>query len=106
MARWASSCGTSSIQTLRKTSNILPTVSVSDKWDLNGNGSTEDKLGLPYGVLDIKAPTDVSAQSAAKMATQPETRYVTYDGVKKAVIGAESNVDYRLVATNPYNRER
>lgn len=74
---------------------------VSDKWDLNGNGSTEDKLGLPYGVLDIKAPTDVSAQSAAKMATQPETRYVTYDGVKKAVIGAESNVDYRLVATNP-----
>lgn len=74
---------------------------VADKWDLNGNGSTEDKLGLPYGVLDIKAPTDVSAQSAAKMATQPETRYVTYDGVKKAVIGAESNVDYRLVATNP-----
>lgn len=74
---------------------------VADKWDLNGNGSTDDKLGLPYGVLDIKAPTDVSAQSAAKMATQPETRYVTYDGVKKAVIGAESNVDYRLVATNP-----
>lgn len=74
---------------------------VADKWDLNGNGSTKDKLGLPYGVLDIKAPTDVSAQSAAKMATQPETRYVTYDGVKKAVIGAESNVDYRLVATNP-----
>lgn len=74
---------------------------VADKWDLNGNGSTEDKLGLPYGVLDIKAPTDVSAQSAAKMDTQPETRYVTYDGVKKTVVGAEGTVDYRLVATNP-----
>lgn len=73
----------------------------ADKWDLNGNGSTDDLLGIPYGVLNLKSPTDIVANSAAKMATQPDTRYVTYDGVNKSVVGAESTVDYRLISTNP-----
>ncbi|WP_018142963.1 SpaA isopeptide-forming pilin-related protein [Alloscardovia criceti] len=73
----------------------------NDKWDVNGDGSTEDKIGLAYGSLTIKAPTDVVVRSSAKMASQPDSRYVTYDGRSKAVVGAQSTVDYRLIANNP-----
>lgn len=72
-----------------------------DKWDLNGNGSTDDLLGAPMGKWIIKAPTDLVVTSAAKMATQPDTQYITYDGVAKTGIGANSTVDYRLIANNP-----
>ncbi|MCF2707335.1 Cna B-type domain-containing protein [Arcanobacterium haemolyticum] len=72
-----------------------------DKWDLNGDGSTDDMFGTPRGKIEINAPTDVVVQSAAKMATQPDSRYITYDGQSKTEIGANSTVDYRLVATNP-----
>lgn len=72
-----------------------------DKWDLNGNGSTEDMLGRPMGRWVVNAPTDLVVRSAAKMATQPDTSYVTYDGMSKTLIGANSTVDYRLVANNP-----
>ena len=73
----------------------------TDRWDLNGNGSTDDLFGRPVGAIEPKSPTDVVVQSAAKMATQPDSRYVTYDGRKRTEIGAESTVDYRLIATNP-----
>ncbi|WP_058270974.1 MSCRAMM family protein [Olsenella massiliensis] len=72
-----------------------------DKWDLNGNGSTDDLLGAPMGNWIIKEPTDLVVTSAAKMATQPDSQYITYDGVAKTGIGANSTVDYRLIANNP-----
>lgn len=72
-----------------------------DKWDLNGNGSTEDLLGHPMGSWKVKSPTDLVVRSAAKMATQPDSQYVTYDGISKTGIGANSTVDYRLIASNP-----
>lgn len=72
-----------------------------DKWDLNGNGSTEDLLGYPMGRWEVESPTDLVVRSAAKMATQPDSRYITYDGVSETEIGANSTVDYRLVASNP-----
>ena len=74
---------------------------VKDKWDLNGNGSTEDMIGRPMGRWIVSAPTDLVVRSAAKMATQLDTSYVTYDGMSKTLIGANSTVDYRLVANNP-----
>ncbi len=73
----------------------------TDKWDLNGNGSTEDIIGAPWGYVNPKAPTDVVVQSAAKKATQDDSQYITYDGYARTEIGANSDVDYRLVATNP-----
>lgn len=72
-----------------------------DKWDLNGNGSTTDKIGRPMGSMEIKAPADLVVKSSAKMATQPDSQYITYDGLSKTLIGANSTVDYRLVASNP-----
>lgn len=72
-----------------------------DIWDLNGNGSTEDMIGKPLGSWTIKSPTDLIVKSAAKMATQPDSLYVTYDGLAKTLIGANSTVDYRLIASNP-----
>lgn len=72
-----------------------------DVWDLNGDGSTEDMIGKPVGKWVIKAPTDLVVKSAAKMATQPDSLYVTYDGLAKTLIGANSTVDYRLIASNP-----
>lgn len=72
-----------------------------DKWDLNGDGRTDDLLGAPMGRWVIKEPTDLVVKSSAKMATQPDSRYVTYDGVSKTGIGANSTVDYRLIASNP-----
>lgn len=76
-----------------------------DKWDLNGNGSTEDMLGAPCGSWEISAATDVVVNSAAKMATQPDSKYVTYDGQSKTGIGANSTVDYRLIASNPSTQD-
>ncbi|WP_028263526.1 LPXTG cell wall anchor domain-containing protein [Atopobium fossor] len=72
-----------------------------DIYDLNGNGSTEDMIGTAFGIWNVKAPTDLIVRSAAKMATQPDSQYITYDGLAKTLIGANSTVDYRLIANNP-----
>lgn len=80
---------------------VYGTGMTKDVWDLNGNGSTEDMIGSPVGSWVIKSPTDLVVRSAAKMTTQPDSQYITYDGLASTLVGANSTVDYRLVANNP-----